>query len=89
MYRAEHSRTWVTNYEAVQYFCGGCISLEALRYLPHAVLRKRTVLILIPHCRSLQRSLHALSKRAFRLLVLLVTLVSIADVRRLHIISPT
>lgn len=45
-----------------------------------------TVLMLIPHCKSLQRSLHALNKRAFKLLVLLVTLVSITDVRRLHII---
>ena len=44
-----------------------------------------TVLMFIPHCKSLQRSLHARSKSAFKLLVLLVTFVSIVD-SKLHII---
>lgn len=36
----------------------------------------------IPHCKSFHRSLQALNNRAFRLLVLLVTLVSIVLVDR-------
>lgn len=47
-------------------------------------LRELTVLILIPHCKSVQRSRQARNKRAFKLLVLLVTLVSIGNIKTLY-----